>query len=180
MNKLVEIYEQTHSFSEVMHHTAMPAYKVHIILAKAGVLRIQDKIKYGTKAQRLGGQAEKLFAQLVPGAVDVNEYYRRNNPVYDFMYGKMTIDVKYSSILNSKKADTWCISLKGGQDITVAFLESQRKRGLENPYVLIVPACFATVKKTTSICRNSPLFKDFTVTPEQLKDAIYDYSQLYQ
>lgn len=180
MNPLVEIYEKTHSFQQVMNHTAMPAYKVHIILARAGVLRIQDKIRYGTKAQRLGGQAEKLFAKLVPGAVDVNEFYRRNNPVYDFMYGKMTIDVKYSSLGIHKNREVWWVNVKGGQDLTVAFLESQRKSGLKAPYILLIPSGFVTVKRNATIGRNTPLFKDFTVPASQLKDAIHDYSQLYK
>jgi len=53
--EMVDLYLKNNDFYEVKQKSGLPPYLVHIILTQAGVLKIQDKIKYGNKPQKLGG-----------------------------------------------------------------------------------------------------------------------------
>ena len=100
---IVDIYRETGDFHHSVKESGLSPLMAHIKLMKAGVLKIQDKIKYGSESARLGGKAEEYFQKLVPGAVDANKYWQVNNPKYDFMYKNITIDVKFSSCYKSRR-----------------------------------------------------------------------------
>lgn len=52
-----------------------------------------------------GTSAEMKFKQLVHEAVDMNEDYRENNPVFDFIVNEKTVDVKEMTIISRKGGD---------------------------------------------------------------------------
>lgn len=149
--EMIDLYVETNDFHEVKHQSGLPPYIVHIILTQAGVLKIQDKIKYGNKPQKLGGEAEALFQKLVPEAIDANRQFQKNNPIYDFVYRNLTIDIKYSSATKDSRYKTdkihWHIRAQGNQDIIVAFLEREEGSELNEPYILLIPMNFVDVEK---------------------------------
>ncbi|OOF52742.1 hypothetical protein [Rodentibacter trehalosifermentans] len=49
-----------------------------------------------------GTSAEMKFKQLVPDAVDMNENYRENNPIFDFIVNEKTVDVKELTAISRK------------------------------------------------------------------------------
>lgn len=53
--------------------------------------------------------AEDMFSRLVPDALDANAYIRRNNPGFDFYFGDLTIDVKYSKFYKKGEHEYWGI-----------------------------------------------------------------------
>ncbi|MCI7344382.1 MAG: hypothetical protein MSH33_10605 [Fusobacterium necrophorum] len=177
---IVDIYKECGDFHEAVRRSGLRPLQAHIKLMKKGVLKIQDKIKYGTKACALGGKAEELFQKLVPEAVDANKYWKKNNPVYDFMYKGLTIDIKYSSCVDvgvKKKVKRWKIRVSGGQDITVAFLEKDEGFELEDCHILFIPNAFCNQKETVDIYEGSAFFKEFKVEFSELKDFLKEYVQ---
>lgn len=100
MHKIVEIYRECGNFYEAVQKSGLPILVAHKILLTSGLLKIQDKIKYGGRSTRLGGEAEEYFQKLVPEAIDANKYWQKNNPVFDFCLNGLYIDVKYSFEIN--------------------------------------------------------------------------------
>lgn len=73
MMDIVDIYKDCGDFYKAVELSGLSLKVAHIKLMKAGILKIQDKIKYGSKATALGGKAEELFQKLVPEAIDANK-----------------------------------------------------------------------------------------------------------
>ena len=179
MTDIVDIYMECGNFHEAVKKSGLPIHVAHLRLLKSGCLKIQDKICYGSKGAKLGGQAEELFQTLVPDAIDANRYFRKNNPVYDFYMEGITIDVKYSSRRSNKGIKNgWGISVRGEQDFIVAFLESEPGRELENSYVLCIPMAFVDQTRKLSITEGNVYFKEFMIEPEELQPMLKEYASL--
>jgi hypothetical protein F3_00947 len=78
-------------------------YQGYIIAQKHKVLRLHDAIVQNSSGSCIGTIGEELFAKLIPEAVDVNLNISMHNPNYDFLLGKLRIDVKTSSGFSSQK-----------------------------------------------------------------------------
>ena len=132
---IVEIYKECGNFHQAVKESGLPALVAHVKLLSSGVLKIQDKIKYGSESARLGGKAEELFQKLVPEAVDANKYWQQNNPKYDFMYKNMTIDIKFSSCYKSRNKESnarhWTARCNGTANLYVIFLENEKNTDKE-------------------------------------------------
>lgn len=118
-----------------------------------------------------------MFQTLVPDAVDANALFKKNNPVYDFVFKNMTIDVKYSSLYSGGKSYHWGIRCKGEQDFIVAFLEREQGTGIDSPYCLLIPMDFVDVKQM-HISPSGSWFKEFQVELEELRGILNDYAEL--
>ena len=178
MKDIVEIYKECGDFHESVKRSGLTPLVAHIKLMKSGVLKIQDKIKYASKGDRLGGLAEELFQKLVPDAVDANKYWQKNNPIYDFMYKGLTIDVKYSSYHSrGKKTNYWNIRTKGKQNITVAFLERKSGDELKNPYCLLIPNGFVGTKCDTHVSKSGEWFQNFRIELDELQKYLDEYAE---
>ncbi len=180
---IVEIYKECGNFHQAVKESGLPTLVAHVRLLSSGVLKIQDKIKYGSESARLGGKAEELFQKLVPKAVDANKYWQQNNPKYDFMYKNMTIDVKFSSCLKNNKnsnARNWTARCNGTANLYVIFLENEnntdKEKKLENPYILLIPSGFLNVQQKKHFTKNSVFFKDFQVKKEELNAILDEYA----
>lgn len=182
---IVEIYKECGNFHQAVKESGLPALVAHVKLLSSGVLKIQDKIKYGSESARLGGKAEELFQKLVPEAVDANKYWQRNNPKYDFMYKNMTIDIKFSSCYKSRKnkesnARHWTARCNVTANLYVIFLENEKntdeEKKLENPYILLIPNGFLHIKKNKHFTKSSVFFTDFQVKKENLKEMLDEYA----
>lgn len=176
MKKIVDIYLETNDFMEVVRQTGLPAFKVHMVLLQHGVLAINDKIRYGSRAQKLGGQAEELFQRLVPKAVDSNKFYKVNTPVYDFVLGQLKINVKYSSY---RKDGRWGFDFRKKPEMGVLFLEREKGVELNDPYILVIPESFIQIKEMLSISKSSLFFNNFVVKQDNLAQVLDDYASFY-
>ena len=57
---IVEIYKECGNFHQAVKESGLPALVAHVIkLLSSGVLKIQDKIKYGSESTKLGGKTGK-------------------------------------------------------------------------------------------------------------------------
>lgn len=175
---IVEIYLECGDFHQAVQESGLPVYIAHVRLLKSGVLKIQDKINYGSRAARLGGMAEELFQKYVPGAIDANTNFQKNNPIYDFYFKNVTVDVKYSSLMYRSKSKQWTIRVKGKQDFICAFLESEKESELKNPYVLLIPMAFFSQKNTVTITEVGKYFQEFQIAPENLEETLESYVAL--
>lgn len=176
MKKIVDIYLETNDFMEVVRQTGLPAFKVHMVLLHHGLLTIKDKVRYGSRAQKLGGEAEVLFQRLVPNAVDANKFYKFNTPVYDFVLGQLKINVKYSSC---RKDGRWGFDFRKKPEMGVLFLERKKGTALDNPYILVVPEGFIQVKGTLSISKSSIFFNNFVTDQDDLREILEEYAGYY-
>ncbi|EOS7917683.1 hypothetical protein E0T54_RS05470 [Enterococcus hirae] len=178
--EIIDFYvEHGCDFPLTQNETKMPAFRLQILLAKAGVLKIQDKINYGTKAQKLGGLAEQRFHELVPKALDTNKLFKKNYPGYDFVVGNLMIDVKFSSIHSRNAVEYWGIKTSGCQDCLAVFLERNAGDGMKDPYILFIPMSFIDEGQTQiHISKNGVWFKEFAVDPDELAMIIDDYAEL--
>ena len=182
---IVEIYKECGNFHQAVKESGLPALVAHVKLLSSGVLKIQDKIKYGSESARLGGKAEELFQKLVPEAVDANKYWQQNNPKYDFMYKNMTIDVKFSSYLKSRKNENsnaryWAVRCNGSANLYVIFLENEKNtdedKKLENPYILLIPNGFLNTCQKKHFTKGSVFFTDFQVKKDELNTMLDEYA----
>ena len=179
MEKIVEIYMECGDFYESIKRSGLPILTAHKILLRSGVLKIQDKIKYSSEAGKKGGEAEEYFQKLVSEAIDANKYWRKNNPVFDFNFKGLNIDVKFSSITKKSENNiSWSIRARGEQDITVAFLEKDKDTRLIEPFILFIPKQFVTQKNTISVAKNGDYFKMFQVKEKDLIKQLEEYAEL--
>lgn len=177
MDEIVSIYLKTGDFKEAVRLSGLPTLVAHIKLLSSGVLSIEDKINYGSEAARLGGEAEALFQKIMPEAVNANRYIRVNNPVFDFMYGDLTIDVKYSSF---HQGAHWDFNTIGNQDLIVAFLERETGAKLKDPLVMVVPRGLWS-KTKMSVIPDGEYFEAFHVPTDEVRDVIMAYHEvIYQ
>lgn len=177
--ELLEFYRKSGNFYETCKVSNLPARIVHFKLLKAGILKINDKIQYGNKFAKFGAEAEQLFQKLVPGAIDANRCWRLNNPVFDFDYKGLKIEIKYSSKRNRGNCNAhWYFSLKEKCDLTVAFLEAEKGKRLSSYHILIVPH---GLKATGSmyITEGSEKFRDFNVGIDELVDVLDEYVEVF-
>lgn len=180
MTDIVDIYLETGDFHEAVKQSGLSTHIAHLKLIKSGCLKIQDKIQYGSRTAKLGGMAEELFQKYVPEATDANKYFKKNNPVYDFWFDGLTIDVKYSSLHKKKNGNSqhWQFRTNGSQDFIVAFLERESGLELDRPNILLIPMQFIEAKIELHISQSGPWFQDFKVEPEELQPLLKDYVQL--
>ncbi|MCU0081781.1 hypothetical protein [Streptococcus danieliae] len=180
MKDIIEIYLETGDFHESVRQSGLPTHVAHLKLIQSGCLKIQDKINYGSRTARLGGMAEELFQKYVPSATDANKFFEKNNPIYDFWFEGLTVDVKYSSLHKKKNGNTyyWHIRTKGSQDFIVAFLERESGLELENPNILLIPMQFIVDKKDLHISQSGVWLSEFKVESEELQPLLKDYARL--
>lgn len=180
---IVDIYLECGDFYEAVARSGLPTLVAHVKLLKSGVLKIHDKIKYGSINQKRGAEAEELFQKLVPNAIDANKFWKINNPIYDFMYKELTIDVKYASLYKKRQ---WSVRISSKADFTVVFLERAVGAGLNKAYILLIPYAFVEERRTKgrdvsrTLSKKSYLFEQTMVLPESLVDLLDAYAETYK
>lgn len=104
--------------------------------------------RYAIRRGSLGLSAERKFKEFVPDAVDANEELRECNPVYDFVVGDFTVDVKEATPITEKRAKSaseyWLTRLSNDADemadFYCLFLCYNKEKRLEGDYsVLLIP-----------------------------------------
>lgn len=178
MADVVELYLKYRDFEKAVALSGLPVFVAHVKLLKSGVLSMNDKILYSSESGRLGAEAELLFSKLVPQAVDVNAHIQRNHPMFDFYYGDMTIDVKFSSYRMRGSEVFWEFRAKPGSDFVVAFGERSPETKLKNAYIFLIPHAFIPVKSHYHISRGGERFFRFLVSKEELPKALEEYRKV--
>ncbi len=174
---IVDLYLEHKDFDRAVKLSGLPALSAHIKLISSGVISLQDKVKYSSKGGKLGALAEIEFQKLVPNAVNYNTIVQKNNPVFDFKYGDLTIDVKYSSFFKRGNHNYWRIQ-PSKADLLVAFLETKKGKGVKDAEILIIPQAFIDVKTNLHITRNKSIYTDCIVDRNQVSDILADYNGL--
>ena len=181
MEDIVELYKKYGDFQKAVKLSGMRALDAHIKLMASGVVSIKDRIEYGSNRVRLGAKAEELFQKIMPNAIDANTIIKRNNKGFDFLYGDLKIDVKYSSILSSTKdkSSFYVFHTSKDTDIYVIFCEKEKGLGLEDPYILLIPSIFIADNQTNKhITLNGDIFNNFLVTEDTLQKNIIAYERI--
>ncbi|MEY8737174.1 hypothetical protein AB9M75_08130 [Lactobacillus sp. AN1001] len=185
IEEIINYYRETGNFMKTAVIFNMNKRILHLTLAKAGVLKINDKIDFGTTNMRKGGLAEKKFKEIFPEAIPTNACWQMNHPGYDFDLQGLRIDVKYSSIRISK-AGTMSWGTRGNDtekkkknpvDFFVLFLERGKSTGMEKAHILAVPG--GMVKTGIAIFTSGDLFNEFRMEDEEeLREYLLSYAEL--
>lgn len=77
MKDIVEIYKECGDFQKAVQLSGLPHLVAHIKLLNSGVLKIQDKINYGSNAAKMGGKAEAIKEMDIPADV-INSVWKTN------------------------------------------------------------------------------------------------------
>ena len=178
MADIVEVYKKyNNDFEKAVEESGLPPFIAFIKLARAGVVTINDKIKFGTTAQKLGAMAEEEFQKLVPEAINYNDVVKINNEFFDFKYKDVTIDVKYSSLHKRGNYSYWNFRANTTADLFVCFLEKEKGKNLNDSYLFVVPQTFAG-KGSITVTKDSYFFKGFCVERTELKNILNAYQEL--
>ena len=175
---VVELYKQHKDFKKAVLLSGLPALTAHIKLMKSGVLEREDAIRYGAKHFALGGEAERQFQELVPNAINANEVIKKNNPGFDFLFGDLTIDIKYSSMHVRDKRVYWEIRVSGPQDMIVAFIEKEKGYELKDAHILMIPRSLIGQQEKLYITKGGERFKAFHVKRKDVQVMLKEYEEL--
>lgn len=182
---IVQIYLETKDFNQAVMMSGLPALVAHIKLLASGVLDIKDKIEHLPINASRGAKAEQLFWELVPNAIPANKVIAYNNKNYDFLYGNLEIDIKYSSLLdertNTRNKPRYQISIHNQKnDIVIVFCEKEKGTELNNPHILFIPSFFIKSKYCYNITKDGKRFKQFLVSPQELKNKLSEYNEIIE
>jgi len=185
VEEIISYYRETKSFMKTAATFNMNKRILHLTLAKAGVLKINDKIDFGTTNMRKGGLAEKKFKEIFPEAISTNEYWQMNHPGYDFDLQGLRIDVKYSGVRISKTGVmSWSAHCNNNEkkkedpvDFFVIFLEKEKDKEMEEPHILAIPG--GMVKTNITVSMSGDLFNEFRMKDEEeLREYLLSYAEL--
>ncbi|MFR7349488.1 hypothetical protein [Peptoniphilus sp.] len=185
MKSVVEIYEETGDFEQAVRESGLPALEAHMELMESGLVNLKDPIVYRNREAYLGAKAEEMFQEMIPEAVDANRVIQRNNPTFDFMFGELKIDIKFSSMrfyseknYRGKVSPHYAISSRQKADLYIAFCESRKGYELINPYVLVIPAAFMFEGKkgySKSFIKGGTFFNNFVIYKKDLRKVLERY-----
>lgn len=182
---IVQLYLETKDFNQAVRLSGLPPLAAHIKLLASGVLDIKDKIEYLPLNASRGAMAEDLFWSIVPEAIPANKVIRRNNKNFDFLYGNLEVEIKYASILDARESTRnkarYTVSVHNQKnDIVIIFAEREKGVGLYKPYIFFIPSFFIQAKYCYSITIGSSRFKQFLVSPQELKNKLSEYNNIIE
>ena len=182
---VVQLYLETKDFNQAVRLSGLPPLAAHIKLLANGVLDIKDKIEYLPLNASRGAMAEDLFWSIVPEAIPANKVIRRNNKNFDFLYGNLEVEIKYASIsseqYSAKQKMRYTVSMHNQKnDIVIIFAEREKGAGLYKPYIFFIPSFFIQAKSCYSITIGSTRFKQFLVSPQELKNKLSEYNNIVE
>lgn len=177
---VIDAYQRLGSVRDACDETGCSPYVAVIWLSKAGVLKANERARYGCESSQRGAEAELEFQRLAPQAVCANSTVASNNPSFDFMVGETTVDVK-SAIPRSD--GRWGWTMPGNKalqpDFVVVFLAND-KTGLQSGYrILLLPVALMPDSRSKALRPEndkSPLW-DFEVQPEALAELLAESAE---
>ncbi|MEG9482800.1 riboflavin synthase subunit alpha [Mannheimia sp. HC-2023] len=135
----------------------------------------------GIGGNGIGGAGENEFARLVPFAVDMNQDYQANNPIFDFVVNEKTIDVKTGALrinASTRESGNYVFRLSNERPDFYCFfvIQNEEKGCIAGNYrILLIPAEVIPEGKTAVYISHAPeedvkssLYWDFEVEPAAL------------
>ena len=172
MEKAIEAYGRHKNLKIAAAEVGIPWQKLYLILRKAGIPMVGDKLRYGSDRDKLAALAECEFHRLVPDAVSMNKI--RWQAKYDFTVHGFRVDVKSSMPrrLNKKySAESWAFSFKKQSlecDFICCFCVSHDRT---INHVLLVPSEFFAGIQTVSVsCNGGSKWLDYTIAANDLSE----------
>jgi hypothetical protein len=148
-------------------------------LKKAGVSVAGNKERYGSEKDRFGVFAEKIFAEIVPEADDLNG--KKFQSKFDFQINGVRLEIKAAkrqSLGFGKGGDRWAFSIKrqiSECDFYVLFAFSPDK---ELEKIFLVPHDVLCNTTTISVSVNGvSKWHSYEVTKESLREIILSIAE---
>lgn len=174
-----QIFMSNNDFQKTVMESKIPAYILFMHFLKRGLINKNSHIEFASENMKKGIAAEKLFQKIVPEAVDINSNFKMNNPDYDFTYNGLTIDVKYSSLLERRGCEYW--NFKNSKaDVIIAFLEREKESELNDPYILFIPMGIVVGVKKFHITKSGNYFNNFQIQKDKCSEMLKSYATLRQ
>ena len=177
IDKAEQIFMSNNDFQKTVLESKIPAYILFMHFLKRGLINKNSHIEFASENMKKGIAAEKLFQKIMPEAVDINSNFKMNNPDYDFTYNGLTIDVKYSSLLERRGYGYW--NFKNSKaDVIIAFLEREKEKELEDPYILFIPVGIVVGVKKFHISKSGHYFNNFQIKESECAEMLKSYAVL--
>ena len=172
-----QIFMSNKDFQKTVMESKIPAYILYMHFLKRGLITKSSHIEFASENMKKGIEAEKLFQKIVPEAVDINSNFKMNNPDFDFTYDGLTIDVKYSSLLERKGCEYW--NFKNSKaDVIIAFLERKKESELNDPYILFIPTEVMAGVKKFHVTKAGNYFSSFQIKESECAEMLKSYAVL--
>ena len=172
-----QIFMSNNDFQKTVIESKIPAYILFMHFLKRGLINKHSNIEFASQNMKKGIAAEKLFQKIVLEAVDINSNFRMNNPDYDFTYNGLTIDVKYSSLLERSGCEYW--NFKNSKaDVIIAFLEREKGSELDKPYMLFIPTEVMAGVKKFHVTKAGNYFNSFRIQETECSEMLKNYVAL--
>lgn len=133
--------------------------------------------RQGVNAQ--GASGEEEFKRLVPYAVDMNGQYQANNPVFDFLVGETTVDVKTGKLRRHPRSNSGWYEFKIlSQELPdfyafFALKDSEKPLSAGNYHLFLIPSAviperISSVRIGEITERHRNPYWDFEIEPAAL------------
>ena len=172
-----QMFMSNKDFQKTVMKSKIPAYILFMHFLKRGLINKHSNIEFASQNMKKGIAAEKLFQKIVPEAVDINSNFKMNNPDFDFTYNGLTIDVKYSSLLERRGCEYW--NFKNSKaDVIIAFLEREKESELDDPYILFIPTEVMAGVKKFHVTKAGNYFNNFQIKESECAEMLKSYAVL--
>lgn len=167
-----DAYEKTKNLKLAAKSLGIPWHTLYSRLKKQGVAVVGDKSRYGSASDRVGCVGERIFREIVPCAIDLNE--NKFQAKCDFIVNNSLVDVKSSNKRMRNKAKSkklsWAFSFVKQSEVADYFVCFGLDESLMLEKIFLIPSEFARGLQTLSIpvCGKSK-WNDFVVSKEDLK-----------
>ncbi|WXL23952.1 hypothetical protein WG219_11355 [Ectopseudomonas mendocina] len=169
VEQCVESYRRLKNLKLAGAEIGIPWQTVYIHLKTAGEPVTGDKARYGSDSDRLAARAERLFAELVPEAVNMNG--KKFQAKMDFQVGGWGVDVKASRLNTSNrnsKTKRWAFGVKKQESVAAFFVCFCMADDDSLQHVLLIPGEIARTYQTISAAQSGSKWLDYKVEPDEL------------
>ena len=109
-------YDKGENTYDICSDLKIPFYVAFMWIKKSGRVVRENAVGTLSNTQKVGYFGEQLFKKYAPKACNVNNVVKMNNPIYDFEYEYLKIDVKTARPKwNNSGVATWRFGHTGNQ-----------------------------------------------------------------
>lgn len=170
-------FECEGNLKKITEQTGLTVWICAKTIEKCGYSPRWTSYRAYTESCNIGDWAEAEFNRLVPQSLNMNQRYQANHPVFDFVIGEKTIDVKASALRVSRTSLSYNFRYdpKNMPDFFCLFCIPQTSREMKEIkkyHVLLIPSAALPTNKTTfrmtgskETMAESRIYWDFEVQP---------------
>jgi len=175
----IECYARVKNLKIAASELGMKFQTLYWRLKKAGINVCGDKERYGSDKDRFGARAERMFAEIIPFAKDMNS--EKFQAKVDFMVGDIGVEIKAAkraSLGVGAGGDRWAFGIKRQISNCHFFALFAFAKDAVLEKIFLVPAELIIGKNSISIsCNGASKWHAYEVTPEEMADIFKDISQ---